>query len=654
MDGHRAQAAAVAYSQASGSTVHAATRLDDVVDDIEAAVVAVPHNLHVDVSEQLVRRGRHVLVEKPLATNVDDCDRLKSATPPGVLLAVSTVRRLFPSSIWMKELLTEGTLGEIERAHWQEGGEYGWPLATPSVFNRKTSGGGVLIDTGPHILDLLLWWFGPEVRVVEYRDDALGGVEADAFLQLAFGDASIDVELSRLRSLPNRFTIEGSDACAEFATVSLNAGYSIVDRNDRVIKRGRLEAPWRRWESLFSAQLSEFARSVTGTDGSVTGVDDGRWTVARVTEAYARRRPLRHHWLAASDAEAAPSPEPALEGLRLAVTGATGFIGGRLVERLALGSSASVEAVVHNYNRLARLSVLPQDHLRFHQADLAGPGSDITSVLAGSDVVFHCAYGSSGDAAERWRATVEGTRAVARACAAAGVRRLVHFSTVAVYDVAEREKFDETASYIELRPGDLGYDQAKLAAERVLTEDVSDLEVVIIQPTVVYGPWGGRWTTIALERLPTDGAALPTASAPAGVCNAVYVDDVVNAAMLAASVPEGAGGRFLVSGDPTTWGAFYDAFREIAGMSPPARPEPETLPSWERELYASEAVAWTTRAREVLGFVPQFDLERGMSLVGEWARWRGLPSPARVEASSPTQRLYAIAARVGRRYRTWR
>jgi predicted dehydrogenase/nucleoside-diphosphate-sugar epimerase len=644
VDGDRAEGAAAAYREAAGSAVRAATSVADVVDEIDAAVVAVPPTVHIDVSEHLVRRGKHVLVEKPLATTLEECDRLAAATPPGVFLAVSTVRRLFPASIWMKELLTKGALGRIERARWEEGSAYGWPLATPSVFDRDISGGGVVIDTGPHILDLLLWWLGPETRVVEYRDDALGGVEAEAFLRLALREAPIDIELSRLRALGNRVMIEGSDARAEFETGKLSAPYSIVDRHGREVESGRFKAPWPRWETMFSIQLSEFARAARGGDGGVTGLDDGRWTVARISEAYARRRPIPRPWLGPPGPPATRrSPESELDGLRLAVTGATGFIGGRLVERLALGSSASVEAVVrsYGYSRLARLSVLPQERLRFRQADLTDPSSDLAAMLEGCDVVFHCAYGNHGDVAERWRATVEGTRGVARACAAAGVRRLVHFSTVAVYAAVDGENFDETAPYIEPDPVDLEYDQAKLAAERVLAEAPPEFDVVVLQPTVVYGPWGGTWTTRALERLPSDGGALPTASEPAGICNAVYVDDVVSAAMRAATVSEAGGGRFLVSGAPTTWGAFYDAFREVAEIPLPTRPEPDAVPSWERALYANRAIASTAHAREVLGFVPEYDLERGMSIVAPWARWAGLP-PRAVSRTAPSQRRLSV------------
>ena len=651
VDRGRAQAAAMDYTGAGAASVLAVTSVAEVIEEIDAAVVAVPHTAHLDVAEQLLSRGKHILVEKPVATSVEECDRLAAATPSGVLLAVSTVRRLFPSSIWMKELLAAGTLGQIERARWEEGGAYAWPLATPSVFRREIAGGGVLIDTGPHILDLLLWWLGPETRVVDYHDDALGGVEADASLRLAFGEARIDIELSRLRALPNRFTIEGSEARAEFATVSLNAGYTITNRGGRVVERGRLQAPWERWEGMFSVQLTEFARAARDGNGSVTGLDDGKWTVARIAEAYTHRRPMERPWLASPDAPTQPQKSKSeLDGMRVAVTGATGFIGGRLVERLLLESSATVDVVVRSYSGLARLSVLPGDRLRFHRADLGDPSIDLAADLADCDIVFHCAHGNRGETGERWRATTKGTHAVAEACAAAGVRRLVHFSTVAVYDVGDREMFDETAPYVELRPGDLEYDQAKLGAEQALGEIASDVEVVVLQPTVVYGPWGGRWTTLAVERLPKDAAALPTASQPGGTCNAVYVDDVVSAAFLAATVPEAKGERFLVSGTPTTWGAFYDAFREMVGIHPPGFPALEKLPSWEQELYASRAAASTRKARDVLGFSSEVDLEQGMSLVEAWAKWSGLISQT-TEALLAQRARTSTASRLSRRIR---
>src|SRR6266536_3703994 len=96
---------------------------------------------------------------------------------------------------------------------------YNWPVASGFFFSKEQAGGGVLVDTGSHMLDLLLWWLGDVIDVVEYRDDSLGGVEAECWLSLVLqtptGPVQGNIILSRLRKLRNtarivgeRFTIE--------------------------------------------------------------------------------------------------------------------------------------------------------------------------------------------------------------------------------------------------------------------------------------------------------------------------------------------------------------------------------------------------------------------------------------------------------------
>lgn len=307
----------------------------------------------------------------------------------------------------------------------------------------------------------------------------------------------------------------------------------------------------------------------------------------------------------------------------VAVTGAAGFIGGRAVERLVLERDDHVRAVVRNYGRLARLSPLPQRRLEFWTADVTDV-SAMSAALEGCTAVVHCAYGNAGSVDERYRTTVDGTLAVLTAAREAGVRRFVHVSTSEVYDSSTLDVLDESAPSLPDDPTDMEYERQKLAAERfVLAASDGGMDCVVLQPGVVYGPWGAQWTTAQLRRLPTDNACLPTGDD--GHCNAIYVDDLVNASFLALEAPDVNGERFLVSGRETvSWGAFFDQYRAMLGLPRPdggcASPR---LPDWESELYARRAAISGEHARERLGFTATATLDEGMLKVKQWAQWMG-------------------------------
>lgn len=240
------------------------------------------------------------------------------------------------------------------------------------------------------------------------------------------------------------------------------------------------------------------------------------------------------------------------------VTGATGFLGGRLVERLVLGHGAHVRALVSSFARCARLARFPAE---LHRGDLLDADA-VRRAAEGCEVIFHCGYGSRGDARQRRRVNVEGTQHVLRAARVGGAR-VVHVSTQMVYGLEVSGELDEGAG----RSGRGGtYAKSKLEAEeRALAAAAEGLEVVVLQPTAVYGPFAPVWTVGVLERLRTGRVAL--ADGGQGPCNAVYVDDAVTALLLAASAETAAGQRFLVSADrPVTWRAFYGHYERMLDL----------------------------------------------------------------------------------------
>jgi nucleoside-diphosphate-sugar epimerase len=306
---------------------------------------------------------------------------------------------------------------------------------------------------------------------------------------------------------------------------------------------------------------------------------------------------------------------------QVAITGASGFIGGRTAEHLVRRGDVSVRAVVRGYGRLARLSPLPQDRLSFAVADICDTDA-LAAAFSGCHAVVHCAFGSSGEVADRWRASVDGTAQVLAAARQAGVRRLVHLSTVEVYDGGS-DILDESAAPLRESAEDREYEQQKLAAERLVLAGASGLERVVLQPATVYGPWAAPWTVAQLQRLPADTGALPTGDH--GHCAALYVDDLVSAIEQALEVPGIDGERFVLAGaEQVSWGRFFDAYRAMLGLAPPAAPVVGAIEAWEQELYDRPGRVVSAKAARALGWRGVTTLDEGMAVVREWAAWMGL------------------------------
>lgn len=240
------------------------------------------------------------------------------------------------------------------------------------------------------------------------------------------------------------------------------------------------------------------------------------------------------------------------------VTGASGFIGSRLVEFLA-ARGFRLRVLTSNFSHGARIARFP---VEFRRWDLIDPRAAADAVQ-GCTHVFHCAYRFGGSREEQLRNNLAGTRALAEAALAHGVRRFVHTGSVAAYGPPRDGVLDESSPLIT---GD-DYSNTKAALDAYLLEQhrMRGLPVAIVQPTIVYGPFGTTWTSRLLQQVRDFRVVLPRSGQ--GLCSAVYVDDVVQAMLLAAEQPAAAGRKFLVSGPaPVTWAEFYRSYERMLGF----------------------------------------------------------------------------------------
>ena len=233
--------------------------------------------------------------------------------------------------------------------------------------------------------------------------------------------------------------------------------------------------------------------------------------------------------------------------------GASGFIGSRMVEMFHLGGLGKIRPIVRNYRSLARVARFGLD---WKIAD-AFDEPALTNAFAGCDFVVHAVQGHPN--------IVEGSIIPSyRAACNAGARRLVYISTASVHGLAPAPGTDETTPLNDRQP--LDYNNLKVRAERLLRKerDRGSVEVAILRPGIAFGP-RDRWISAIANELLCGAAYLVDGGT--GVCNSIYVDNLVHAIHLALTANNADREAFLVGDlETVTWAAIYKRIAEALGL----------------------------------------------------------------------------------------
>jgi predicted dehydrogenase len=263
----------------------------------DAAIVALPHSFHKSASVNAMRLGIDVFCEKPMAMNSAECDEIERVVnETGQVFTVNMFRRLFPSVKEIKRMIDAGALGAARAFEITEGGPYGWPAMSFSFFDRKIAGGGVLMDSGVHTLDLLQWLLG-ETRVVEFFDDASAdGVECDCVANLTAGDARGSLRMSRSVTMPNVYRLEFEHGWIEWDHDDGNRFRFCVAGGKVVNAEVQCDPRWyggARFIYALAQQLRNFAHACRREPAeNVVTAAEARKSVDTITLCYSNRSQL--------------------------------------------------------------------------------------------------------------------------------------------------------------------------------------------------------------------------------------------------------------------------------------------------------------------------------------------------------------------------
>jgi nucleoside-diphosphate-sugar epimerase len=334
-----------------------------------------------------------------------------------------------------------------------------------------------------------------------------------------------------------------------------------------------------------------------------------------------------------------PDVQTPLVGRRVLLTGATGFIGGSLARRLLAGG-VRLRALVRD---IERARWLEQAGAELRLGDLATCLDP--KLAADTDIVVHAAawVGTEGDPELVRMVNLEGTRRLLSLARAAGVARVVHVSSCAVYGSPQRDGVDESAA---LRRRGVVYHDSKVEADELALEAAAAGDpVVIARPSQVYGP-GSREFTVRPVTAIRSGRAL-LVDGGRHLCKLVYIDDVIDGLIACMVKPGIEGEAFNLSAPPVSWRALFEGYADMLG-SPRIRSVPRQVawtlawlaelagrvqgrkPPITREVVAalsSDSSFSAEKAAARLDWRARVDLAEGLRRTEPWLRAQGLLEP---------------------------
>lgn len=485
----------------------------------EVIHILTPPQTHFPLVKEAIEFKCHVIVEKPLALNLDEAKTLFAlADQNGVNLCTMHNHFFDPCMAKAHDLVQKGHAGKIINIESYYGlntqipafREYPAPNVLPWIYNLP---GGVYHDFMAHPLYVMLEYTGKpieikvmkqnhgilpqnmpdELRILINGEKALGTLTFSFaaqphlhFVKIYGTKMMIEVDFNTMTTVAH--PLSSLPKAAQKATYNLSESWQLFKSTvSNVIDfaRGKLK-PYQGMKIL----IHRFYDSLKNNDEIPVTKQQALFVIETMDEIWKQLKPgtLNFDPIIPQASYSLKHQEKVL------VTGGTGFLGKRLVERL-VAEGYQVRVLVR---KLSNIKPLKKLGVEIFFGDVAVKKS-LIRVFEGIDVVVHTAAGTSGSKKDSETGTIQGTQNVLELCNSKNIHKLIYISSCSVYGVAdyETDQIVTEESALERFPSKRGYYSAsKQQAESFVIKAMENnsLPVVILRPGTIYGPGGDLFT----------------------------------------------------------------------------------------------------------------------------------------------------------------
>lgn len=265
-----------------------------IVNEIDAAIIAVPHHLHYKIAKFLLEHKKSILCEKPLVEKPDEASEIiQLAAKNKKHVCVNNTRRIFPVFQKIKEIIDLNRKDLLEIQYF-EANKFAWESVTHFYVDPRVGPKGILLDLGSHALDLICWWLNGLPDLLEYKDDSYGGPESLSILKASYEDVKIDILLNRLLDIGSSIQIKFKDFMV-VAELSEWKQIVYVYKNGNTKKKS-IPTKFKKYSEMVNAIILNFINVIYGKETPLISASEVYNSLVLIDKSYQSRKRIELSW----------------------------------------------------------------------------------------------------------------------------------------------------------------------------------------------------------------------------------------------------------------------------------------------------------------------------------------------------------------------